>query len=807
MSGSQLKIIFRNFIHKPLYLIIGTILLSIGIACVMITTVWIRDELSYDKSYENYNRIYRLTVEKNDPKTGYHTHIARSWFKWLKYIKNDIPGIREFGRFMGRGETTIKTDSSVFNSRVLKAGDDFIRIFSVKFIEGNPATALKEPNTAIITRSASLKYFGNADPVGKIIEEYLYNSKERKEYKITAIVEDLPLNSHFHFDVILAMEESDLTDWSWTYNYIMLEDNVTPAQITGQFNQFAEKYISQDEVTTLTAHLQKITDIHLDSSKDRELEENGNKNIIILLGSLAFFVFIVSLLNFLNLQYVAFLKRQKTIAILNYAGANFRDHLANQLIETFIYSLVSTLFGFIFFESVLKYFNVLLGKSPDAGKELMQSTFIILIPLILLIISFGGLYPLLITQTRHKLGSLILRQGENTDNNLSGNRKRYKILKTLITLQYIFSITLIISVVVVNKQVRLIMSHRLGHNQNNIICIKNLPVQVHNKYQTFRSVLLANPFIQEVTCSFEDPSSENLDMMSMDTSDPELKEKMIYVYPAGDNFFDFYKLPMVAGRNFKKFSGNDSISEDYILNECALKYLGWTTNEAIGKPFRLKFEIDNKNLFQGGSIVGIVKDFQMSSMQNVIKPYVFFQKSFWLFSAQVKYDSAHLSTVLDQIGKTWKKLYTDYPLEYVHVEDLYRQIYKNEMQLKSLSTALGIIAMLLSSLGLWAITGIIYKAKTKEIGIRKINGAKIVQIILWLLRDLIIIVSVAFVFAVPLSYYLMTRWLDNFAYKTQMNLMIFIIAAIIAFLIAILTVIFQSWRSASRNPVESLRYE
>jgi putative ABC transport system permease protein len=514
----------------------------------------------------------------------------------------------------------------------------------------------------------------------------------------------------------------------------------------------------------------------------------------------------VSTLNFLNLQYVVFLRRQKAISVYNYAGAGFWNHLTNQLLESSIYSLFSTISGIFIFEWLHKYFNIVLGRSPDSGNELIYSTFSFLLPAIILIISLAGLYPLLITEARKMISSIKSKHYNNFDNPLI-SRKRFKTLKSLITVQYIFSITLLITVVVANKQVKFIMNHRLGNNQNNIICVKNLPVQVYNKYQVFKSDLLSNPVIEDVTSSFEDPSDENLDMMSFETSGIDLKDKRLYVYPVDDNFFNFYNIRLVAGINFREFHGNDSISEDYILNECALKYLGWKPEEAVGKPFTLKFDIDNKNLFSGGTIAGVVSDFQMSSMKNKIKPYVFYQKSFWLYSAQVKYDSAHLSDALDQITMTWKKLYPDYPLEYEFIEDMYSKIYKNEIQLKNMSLALGIIAMFLSCLGLWGITGIIYEARTKEIGIRKINGAKINQIIAWLLKDIFLIVAGALIFAIPLSYYLMNLWLKNFAYKTSLNWWIFTLAGIITFIIAILTVSWQSWRAASGNPVEALRYE
>jgi putative ABC transport system permease protein len=807
MFYSQLKIFIRNIISKPLYPVISTIVLSIGVACVLLISVWIRDEMSYDSSFRNAGRIYRLTIEKNDLKSGYHTHIARSWFEWLKNIKNEIPGISDFGRFIGRGETTIKIDSTVFNSRVLKAGDDFIRMFSIKFIEGDPGNALKEPNTAIISSSAAIKYFGTRNAVGSIVHEYQQNSKDLKEYKITAIVKDLPPNSHFHFDLVLSVDESDIKNFSWAYNYLLLDENAKPSKILDKFGQFARKYLDEEEAKTLTPHLQKLTDIHLESSKDRELEENGNIKTLYLLGSLALFVFFVSTLNFLNLQYVVFLRKQKAMSVQNYAGAGFADHMVSQFLESFIYSTVAAFTGVFVFESVQKYFNLLMGKSPDAGRELVFSTFAVLIPAIILIISLAGLYPLLLAGARQKIAAATSKRAGEYGVSLTSKGNRHRILKILITVQYTFSLILLIIIIVVNMQVRLIMDHRLGSHQNNILCIKNLPVQVHNNYQLFRSELLANPFIKDVTCSFEDPSSENLDMIQIDSPDSELKDKMLYVYPADDNFFDFYKLSLAAGRNFKKFIGNDSISEDYILNESAVNYLGWKPEETIGKPFRLKMEIENKNLFKGGTIIGIVKDFQMSSMKNSIKPYVFFQKSFWLFSAQVKYDSANLPGAMEQIGRTWKKLYPDYPLEYSPVEDLYKKIYKNELQLKNLSTALGIIAMVLSCLGLWGITGIIYESKTKEIGIRKINGAKIIQIISWLVKDILITVACALTLAIPVSIYLMRQWLNNFAYKTPLGWWIFLTAGIVVLFIAIFTVSLQSWRAATKNPVDSLRYE
>jgi putative ABC transport system permease protein len=792
MIKFQLKIFIRNLIQKPLYPVIGIVVLSIGIACLMLISVWAADELSYDKSYKDADRIYRISIEFKK-KNGYNTHIARSYYEWLRFIKTDISGIEDYARFIKRNQSRIMTDSlNSYNANVLRAKNDFLKMFSIQIISGETKNALEEPNTAIITEKAALKFFGKTNPIGKYFREFQKNDKDGTEFKIIAIAKDLPSNSHFHFELALAMSKKDTIDGNWYYNYIKLEKGVKPSQVLSQFHKVARKYVSTEEASELIPHLQKVTDIHLNSSLDRELEENGSKKQLILLCSLAAFVFFISMLNFINLQHVIFLKQRRNLNIFQYSGARFTQILWGKVLETSIYGVITILIGMVIFESFQKQFNLLLGKSADAGNNIVFPLFLILIPAILFIISFSGLISAYFFKVKRIVFSSIT----------SKNRT----LKTLITLQYIFSKVLLITIFVVNKQIRFFMNCRLGNQQNNIVCIKETPIQIDNKYNILKSELLKNPVIHDVTSSFENPSDEIVDMMPIKM--PGLKEqKMLYVYPVDYNFFDFYNIDIVAGRDFKEFHGDNSVNEDFILNECALENLGLTKEEALEKPFDIPFGMNDTSFFKGGKIVGIVKDFQMSSMKNKIKPYVFFQKSFWLFSVQVKYDSSHLNEASQLIKNTWQKLYPGFPYECDYVEDLYAGIYKNEIQLKNLSMALGIIAMLLSCLGLWGITGIIYEIKTKEIGIRKANGAKTFQIMQWLLKDVVLIVFVALLIAIPISYYLLQQWLNNFAYKIKIDWSIFAVAGMVALFIAIATVCWQSWKAARRNPVESLRYE
>jgi putative ABC transport system permease protein len=383
---------------------------------------------------------------------------------------------------------------------------------------------------------------------------------------------------------------------------------------------------------------------------------------------------------------------------------------------------------------------------------------------------------------------------------------RSKVLKIFVGAQYVLTFLLLVAVIIVNSQLNFFMNNRLGNEQEKLININKIPCQVANKFHLFKEELLKNPLIKDVTCSMETPGEEIMDMVGFKTSgiSEENAKKLIYLSPVDDNFFSFYRIKLVAGKSFPKFNGVDSSANSYILNEKAVKYLGWKNEEAIGKPFKLNIEYFAKEL---GHIVGVVSDFQPSSMKNEIKPYIYLQKSVWLFEAQVKYDTKQQEKCLSVIKDTWKRIYPDFPFEFEYVEDLYSKVYTNEIQLKNLSFILSVLASLLSAIGLLGITGLVYEAKTKEIGIRKVNGAKIVEILNWLIADIIVVVVVAIFIAVPLAYYFVSKWLDNYVYKTDLSPWIFIAGGLILIGIALLTVIWQTWKAATRNPVEALRYE
>jgi len=353
------------------------------------------------------------------------------------------------------------------------------------------------------------------------------------------------------------------------------------------------------------------------------------------------------------------------------------------------------------------------------------------------------------------------------------------------------------------------MSTRLGNQESDLVCVKHLPVQVVDKYLYFRSELIKSPLVKDVTSTFEDPAEEALDKFKYETTGirDDAKDKFLYVYPVADNIFSFYKIPFLAGSDFPPYYGNDSLPDSYILNESASRMLGWTAEEAIGKSFKLLFDLNGKNLFKGGKIVGVVRDFHTGSAKHKIEPMIYFQKKFWQFSCQVRIDTSKCMDALSFIKKTWNSVYTDYPFDYTYVEDLYKNIYKQELRQQKLLAIFTVVAVIISCMGLWSISSLITRQRTKEIGVRKVNGANTLDILMMMNSEFVSLVLIAFIISVPLSWYLISIWLQNYANRITINVWIFIIAGLLALFSSLITVSWQSYRAARTNPVKALRYE
>lgn len=698
----------------------------------------------------------------------------------------------------------VKFNNSTWKEEIFYSDPAVINIFTFRFKEGSPANCLSSPNKVILSESTARKYFGNSDPLGRYLYLYCTNCPEKEMYQVTGIFEDFPPNSHVHINVLASFSNPDV-DPVWAYYYVLLEQKTNPDEIMAGFTSFSKKYLKNDFKVSLTPELQNIRDIHLKSSKERELEKNGSMAYIFWVGGLAALVFLITAFNFFNIRHIALFREYKSVQVLRYSGAGSGNINGYQLLESVLYSLLAALLAFLAVRFLYPYFNLLMNKNANAG--ISHYTYISMISLLILVFAFSliGLSPYLIVKvsrfTIHGSGGL---SPSNPVGIRPGNR--FKLMKIILGIQYVLAFILIVSVICEISQIRLFMKERLGSNARSIICVKGIPCQITDKYSVFRQELMKSPLIEDVTTSMEEPGYEIMDMMGFDTIGvaEEVAQKNIYVNPVGDNFFTFYGIPLIEGNHFGAFVNDDTEPLNYILNEKAVKYLGWTNKEAVGKPFRLKSPYIPE---KPGRIIGVVRDFQPSSVKNEIKPYVFFQRSFWLYNAQIKYDTTMQAKSIALIKSRWNEIYPDFPFEYEFVEDMYQNVYKSEFQLKNISLVLSILALLLSSIGLFGITGIVYENKIKEIGIRKVNGANKTEISYWLIKDIVQVVLISIIIAAPFSWFLMKNWLESFANKITLSMSIFLSGGIVILLMALLTVGLQTLKAASGNPVEALRYE
>jgi putative ABC transport system permease protein len=800
----NLKLAFRYLLRQKIYTLINIVGLTVSIAFSVLIIVWIKYELSYDKFNKNADRIYRFTIE-NNRKDGYKAHFARCNQEWIKDLTGFFPEIESMATLIPRtGTTAIINDNRCYIQNTFYTDSLIFKVFSLNLLRGNPNIVLNRPKAVVISESFARKYFGNIDPVGKpLIISGEYDGKQwlKQNYSITGVFKDLPSNSHFHLDLLIARKTLPNED-NWQYVYLLLNTKSSPESLQNKFPALIKKYNPEAKQNEISLHIQPLTDIHLKSDKDRELEPNGSMMAIYVFGIIGIVVLLVSWINYFNLNMVGINSRFKGLYSQKTHGAININLIAGYAIETVIIvlfvSLLSVGLLMVSFPAVKTFTGNFINDKmfqciPDTLPWLSLVFFGSIIIGSLPILSFIWRKSVLTPAVRY---SGVTAKGKVSSSFREG----------LIVFQFTLAVTLIICSLVIKSQSNYIIEHQAGAKEDSVLVVKGFNQDVLDRYFLLKSQLLKSPYIKGVTASFEEPFGLTMDAMGFETPGikNEFRDNKLWVYDVDDNYFRFYKLPFLVGNDFTTF--NEKLkSEDYILNETAVKSLGWTPEEAIGKPFKLKFSWDK--VFYGGHIIGVVKDFNLNTLHHEIKPYVFFQKPIWLWNILIKPDPKNNQKAMADILKGWNQLIPEYPFEYNFNKELFFHAYKKEIIQTRLTGFFSFVAILISCMGLFAISSISIDRRTKEIGIRKTNGATTFQIIFMLSANFAKWVLCAFIISCPIAWYAMHKWLQNFAYKMELSWWIFAFAGFIAMVIALVTVSWQSWRAATRNPVESLRYE
>ncbi len=805
MLSFILRYSFRSFKRNLFYHLINIAGLVITFTCVFYILIWINTEMSYDNFHPAGDRLYRFTVEFQ--RGDHHSHFARTWQHWTADMPEYFPEIESMVRLQSMRNSRIKVGERKFLSRQFYLADSiYFDVFGQRLLRGNPGRVLSEPQGMVLSESLAETYFGDEDPVGKILQAAHQFDTIYHDFTITGVMEDPPLNAHFKIDMLAPVDYTD-EDIGWAFVYVVLARGADPDKMLDKFPGFLAHYMDSTQVEELTPHLQAVRDIHLHSDKDREIEQNNKAIYVYVFAAVGIIFLVIVFINNTNMQLAMLNGKMRFIFLNRVNGAGVGDIARFVGWETALVYLVSAVSAVIIIWLTIPWFNAYYGYFLQVNNPLVWVQIVGLILLLSLLGIFFGMLPVFMLGIKERLHYLSGRVFYRTGYGILEKRRGSLGRKVLIVIQFSASVILILMTLLILLQLRFMLTSGIGSGQRDIIVMRKLPRPALDKYTLFKEVLLKSPLVRQVSASMDEPSNVLMDAMrfEMDGMDESLKGQFIGVYPVDDNFLEFYGIRLLAGRNFPPYGGMEA-REHYIINETALEMLGFESpDQAIGRPFQLIFGWPD--IFKGGSIEGVVEDFNFYTMAIKIKPLVMFQKHIWFWCFLVRVDADHFQDAIDFVNRQWDEMFPDYPFRYEPVDDLYEGIYRREIVQARLLGLISAFTMIIACLGLVGLMHYLAGSRIREIGIRKVNGAKVRDILILLNRDFLVMVAIAILIGTPVTWYLARSWLENFAYRTEIKWWIVLATGAGFLMVSLLTVSYQSWRAASRNPVSSLRYE
>ena len=792
MLKNYLKIGIRNLLIHKKYSLINILGLAIGFTGFILIMLWVQDELSYDKFHKNADNTC-LVLRKSNGK------VAAITSKLLgPAINSEIPEIlnqTDYAPLPEAFKPFLQYENKGFEELIALTDPHFFEVFNFKFIEGNPHTAFDDPNSIIMTERMAEKYFGNSDAIGKSLVLNFVGIK--KTVKVAGVLENTPHNTEFQRDFILPLDfiKQFGANWDAWYNYNVQTFILTNGKID---NQELEKKILECEnrhaanlnLGTTGYSLLPLSKLHLYSNNLEFFVSTGDIKYVYIFSVVACIILLIACMNYINLTNAFSLKRTKEIGIKKVIGANRRDLILQYYGETFVITMVALGLSFFLVEMLLPLMNKLSGKQlfiNFASPEFLSS--VILITSFTIIVS--GIYPAIFA-TRFRPVQILKGKFQNKFDGLN-------LQKGLVILQFALSIAILTCTFIVMQQLNFIRNADLGFDKENIIDIK-VNGNIYDKYDAFKNKLLSNPSILCVS------RSEPMDEKSISSTEGinwEGKQKRFdsWLLHVDADFAKVYKIKMKEGRFYSDEYPSDETSA-YVINETAEKEMG--LRPAIGKEITV--------WGRKGKIIGVTKDFNFSSLRDVIEPVILRipdpnQRNIFYreISVRISLHSVHES--LDYIENTWKSFFADQPFRFNFVDESLNANYFAEQRMGDIFKYFSILAIFIACIGLYGLTAFMIERKVKDIGIHKVLGANIAKIVFMLSKKYLLWIIISYLIAFPVAYYSMNKWLQGFAYRINISWWIFAFAGSIALVIALVTISFQAIKAATADPVESLRYE
>ncbi|QSE99398.1 ABC transporter permease [Fulvivirga lutea] len=807
MIRNYLKIALRNILGQKVYSTINILGLAVGMAATILISLYVQHELSYDEYHTKSDRIYRASREWLNANGESSLHLGHLAPPFGPFLATDFDGILEevvrinsgYGPLMSYNDKKFEEDGFFW------AEGNLFHVFSWKFIEGDPKTALTEPNAIVLTQSAADRYFSGEDPMGKSIT--FNNFGTEVDFKITGIIQDSPPNSHFQFSMFASFvtlenffgRENMMQNWgSNNYaTYLLLEEGKSIEELESQIPAFIDKHLGEHggepASTTNKLHFMPLTDIHLHSHLDSEIEANSDIKYVYTYTIIAVFILIIACINFMNLSTARSMKRAKEVGVRKVMGA-FRSSLIRQFItESVLIASISAILSLGLVVLVLPWFN------DFSGKQLSFTTvdplfFAALMVGVVLAVGFlAGSYPAFFLSS---FAPVKVLKGSKLN-----SHKKLNLRSALVVFQFFISICLLIGVGVINDQIEYMKTKDLGFNKENMVVLPSNN-EIHANFELIRNRLMEQPSIEDVTFSSRVPSGRLLDSQGGEFEiDGEMKRIDFRVADihVDHSYLKTLDVKFLAGRNFDHKLASDS-SEAFILNKAAIEALGYSSmEEAIDK----KFNYGGRN----GYIIGVVDDFHFESLKQEIAPIVFVVTQGRARFVIVKVKDGQEDEAVAYLKEEWTHLREGFPFDYYTIGDRFNSQYEAEEKLGELVNYFSFLAIFVAILGLFGLSSFSVEQNLKEIGIRKVLGASVKQVVYMFTKRFALLVIIGIAIAIPVSYYGMDQWLAEFPYATDLEPVTFIIGSVVALAFALITVSFEIVRGAVSNPVNTLRNE
>jgi putative ABC transport system permease protein len=806
MFTNYLKITLRNLFRNRLYTFINIFGLAIGLAACLMIYLWVQDELSYDRFHKNSSRIYR--VERKFDFRDMHGQAPNTSGPYGPALVGDYPELENFVR-IDIDEYSIKDFKNIFHRQELALADrSLFEVFDFRLEEGDPETALALPKSIVLTREQAKRYFGEDDVLGKSLT--VDWNRELTDFQVTGILEEVPHNSHIRFDIVFSIStyrDESMTPWfnNFLYTYVLLNEEVSPDEMEKKLSVFLTKYMAADfaaflgpEVDINDVFQLKMTplvSIHLNPAEQFEIAPQGSMTSVYIFSMIAILILIIACINFMNLSTARANKRAKEVGIRKTVGA-YKDQLWRQFLsESVLLAFIALILAILLIRLFIPVFNTLSSKSLYVGLLMMSPNWLILLGLTIATGVLAGLYPAFyltaFEPAKVLKGSVLSGRGKSV------------FRRSMAVLQFVISITLIIGTLIIYKQMEYIQNKSLGFDKENVVLITTESNAVRKNIDFFRNTLKDDARIISVAGSSTVPGSAMFGDTVFKRGDSDEVYNLIFMRTDYD-FVDTYKLRMVQGRQFSREFGTD-IQEAVLINEAATREIGLSPEEAIGKD--LYMATSAKGDFEKNTIVGVVEDFHFKSMHRIIEPFVIVLAPEMIRIISVRIQPGDVRGTLSFIQQKWTAIFPEEEFEYSFLDDRINLLYESEGKMRQIFLVFSTLSIFVACLGLFGLAAFTAQERTKEMGVRKVLGASEVNVFVLLSKEFTKWVLVANIIAWPVAYYVMTKWLQNFAYRMNMGVWPFMLAALLGFVIALLTVSYQSIKAALTNPVDSLRYE